>query len=141
MILHHYLWKLKYYQLLSINTLLSNNIYIYIYYIIIYSNFSKKRLHETFDETIKFYIVTELVQGGELFDRIVSKVHYNEKQARDLVKIFLETIAYIHDLGIVHRDLKPENLLLTSGKYKIYFLLYYIINFFIICYLIIKFRF
>ena len=75
------------------------------------------RLYETFDEGTEYYIVQELVQGGELFDRIVSKTHYTEKEARDLVKIFIETIAYIHDAGVVHRDLKPENLLLTSRKY------------------------
>mmetsp|Transcript_18707 Transcript_18707/g.16939 ORF Transcript_18707/g.16939 Transcript_18707/m.16939 type:complete len:407 (-) Transcript_18707:309-1529(-) len=72
------------------------------------------KLYETFDEGNDFYIVTELVEGGELFDRIVSKTHYTEKEARDLAKIFIETIAYIHGAGIVHRDLKPENLLLTS---------------------------
>ena len=74
------------------------------------------RLYETFDEGSDFYIVTELVEGGELFDRIVSKAHYTEKEARDLFKIFLETLAYMHSEGIVHRDLKPENLLLCSGR-------------------------
>jgi serine/threonine protein kinase len=59
--------------------------------------------------------VTELVAGGELFDRIVAKTHYTEKEARDLVKMFLETMAYMHGNGVVHRDLKPENLLLCSG--------------------------
>lgn len=49
-----------------------------------------------------------------MFDRIVSKTHYTEKEARDLIKLFLETMAYMHEAGIVHRDLKPENLLLTS---------------------------
>ena len=53
--------------------------------------------------------------GGELFDRIVAKTHYTEKEARDLVKMFLETMAYMHGAGVVHRDLKPENLLLCSG--------------------------
>lgn len=72
------------------------------------------KLYETFDEGSDFYIVTELVEGGELFDRIVSKAHYTEKEARDLFKIFLETLAYMHKEGIVHRDLKPENLLLCS---------------------------
>jgi serine/threonine protein kinase len=33
-----------------------------------------------------------------------------------LIKIMLETMAYMHKVGIVHRDLKPENLLLCSGK-------------------------
>lgn len=74
------------------------------------------KLYETFDEGNDFYIVTELVEGGELFDRIVSKSHYTEKEARDLIKIFIETVQYIHNNGIVHRDLKPENLLLVSDK-------------------------
>jgi serine/threonine protein kinase len=73
------------------------------------------RLYETFDEGSDFYIVTELVEGGELFDRIVSKAHYTEKEARDLIKSLLETLNYMHTTGVVHRDLKPENLLLCSG--------------------------
>ena len=73
------------------------------------------RCYETFDEGNEFYIVTELVAGGELFDRIVAKTNYTEKEARDLVKMFLETMAYMHEAGVVHRDLKPENLLLCSG--------------------------
>lgn len=81
---------------------------------ILYSDFC--RLYETFEEGSDFYIVTELVEGGELFDRIVSKSHYNERAARDLVKLMLETIDYVHKSGYVHRDLKPENLLLMSGK-------------------------
>lgn len=73
------------------------------------------RLYETFDEGSDFFIVTELVEGGELFDRIVSKAHYTEKEARDLIKIMLETMNYMHKQGVVHRDLKPENLLLCTG--------------------------
>lgn len=44
--------------------------------------------------------------GGELFDRIVEKVVYNEKEARDLVSTLLHAVKYCHDRGIVHRDLK-----------------------------------
>lgn len=72
-------------------------------------------MYEVFEESGDFFIVTELVQGGELFDRIVSKSRYSEKEARDLVKLFITTMAYMHDANVVHRDLKPENLLLTSG--------------------------
>lgn len=42
------------------------------------------------------------------------QAYYNEKEARDLCRILLDAVKYIHELGIVHRDLKPENLLLTS---------------------------
>ncbi len=77
------------------------------------------RLFETFDEGSEIYIVTEIVEGGELFDRIVQKTNYTEKEARDLIKILLETLAYLSDNGIVHRDMKPENLLLCSGILQI----------------------
>ena len=58
----------------------------------------------------------EVMSGGELFDRIVQKSYYNEKEARDLVKILLEAINYMHERNIVHRDLKPENLLLQNRE-------------------------
>jgi calcium/calmodulin-dependent protein kinase I len=67
-----------------------------------------------FEEVPQFNVILEYIDGGELFDRIVKKTFYNEKEARDLVCIVLSAIKYLHDKNIVHRDLKPENLLLTS---------------------------
>ena len=72
------------------------------------------KLYDVFEEMDKYYLVMEMCNGGELFDRIVLKQKYNEKEARDLIKILLEAIKYIHDNRVVHRDLKPENLLLES---------------------------
>ena len=54
------------------------------------------------------------VEGGELFDKIVSKTFYSEREARDVVFTLLSSIEYCHNRDIVHRDLKPENLLLAS---------------------------
>lgn len=54
------------------------------------------------------------MRGGELFDRIVSKSFYNEKEARDVCKILFEAIGYCHSKSVAHRDLKPENLLLQA---------------------------
>ncbi|KDO20510.1 CAMK/CAMK1 protein kinase [Saprolegnia parasitica CBS 223.65] len=72
------------------------------------------QLHDFFEEPAHFFIVTDLLEGGELFDRIVEKEFYSEKEARDVIKTLLEAIQYLHDLNVVHRDLKPENILLTS---------------------------
>ena len=72
-------------------------------------------LEEVFLEPEYYYLVTEFISGGELFDRIVQKTFYTEKEARDLVKILLGAIKYCHDQNVVHRDLKPENLLLLSA--------------------------
>jgi calcium/calmodulin-dependent protein kinase I len=71
------------------------------------------RLYDTFEEPSYYYLVTEILEGGELFDRIVSKAYYNEKEARDVCKILFEAMAYCHSKQIAHRDLKPENLLLV----------------------------
>lgn len=71
-------------------------------------------LYDTFDENSYFYLVTELMSGGELFDRIVTKNFYNEKEARDVCKILFEALNYCHKKNVAHRDLKPENLLLVS---------------------------
>lgn len=72
------------------------------------------RMYDSFVEKTKVVLVLELVKGGELFDRIVSKQNYTERDAAATVKTIALALKYIHDKNIVHRDLKPENLLLIS---------------------------
>jgi calcium/calmodulin-dependent protein kinase I len=72
------------------------------------------RLYDFFNEASMYYLVMERMCGGELFDRIVAKAYYNEKEARDTCKIVLEAVGHCHAHRVAHRDLKPENLLLLS---------------------------
>jgi len=71
-------------------------------------------LYDFFEEPNTYYLVMEQMKGGELFDRIVAKLYYNEREARDVCKILLEAVGYCHQNNVAHRDLKPENLLLAS---------------------------
>lgn len=73
------------------------------------------KLLEAYESKASVYLVMELVTGGELFDRIVEKGSYTEKDAADLIKQVLSAVAYMHSEGVVHRDLKPENLLYHSS--------------------------
>ena len=72
------------------------------------------KILDFFDEEDHYYIVLELAEGGELFDRIIERERYSEKDARDVVMILIDAIKFCHHHDIVHRDLKPENLLLQS---------------------------
>lgn len=74
------------------------------------------RLYDFFKEATTYYLVMEEMTGGELFDRIVAKAYYNEKEARDTCMILIEAVGYMHKNNVAHRDLKPENLLLVSKK-------------------------
>jgi len=73
-------------------------------------------MREMFDTPNKLYLIMELVTGGEMFDRIVNRGSYSEKDASDVVRQIVSAVAYLHDLGIVHRDLKPENLLYANER-------------------------
>lgn len=69
------------------------------------------QLIEVFDCKDRTYMVMELATGGELFDRIVAKGSFNERDATHVLQMVLEAVRYLHSLGITHRDIKPENLL------------------------------
>ncbi|CAN0468583.1 unnamed protein product [Discosporangium mesarthrocarpum] len=74
------------------------------------------KLFDFYEEKHFYYLVMEILNGGELFDRIVLRQYYNEKEARDTLVVLLHAIQYCHERDIAHRDLKPENLLLVSEE-------------------------
>uniref|UniRef100_A0A8K9UFV6 Calcium/calmodulin-dependent protein kinase IV n=1 Tax=Oncorhynchus mykiss TaxID=8022 RepID=A0A8K9UFV6_ONCMY len=73
------------------------------------------KLKEIFETPSEISLVLELVTGGELFERVVEKGFYTERDAADAVIQVLEAVAYLHENGVVHRDLKPENLLYATA--------------------------
>lgn len=74
------------------------------------------QLKEVFETDDKIQLILELVNGGELFERIVEKGQYSEQDAAQAVRDILSALQYLHSHGIVHRDIKPENLLYETER-------------------------
>jgi 5'-AMP-activated protein kinase catalytic alpha subunit len=74
------------------------------------------RLYEVIDTPSDIFVIMEYVQGGELFDFIVSRGRLPPDEARQFFHQIVSGIEYCHFHKIVHRDLKPENLLLDNDN-------------------------
>lgn len=60
------------------------------------------------------FLVMELANGGELFDRIKIDCGTRERTAKVFFNQLLLGVRHCHNQGVCHRDLKPENLLLQD---------------------------
>jgi serine/threonine protein kinase len=74
------------------------------------------KLHDVFDEPEHYFLVTEMMSGGDLLSRLNRVSFFNEYEARRICKVMLDAVSYIHSKEIGHRDLKPENVLLDSER-------------------------
>lgn len=74
------------------------------------------RIRGTYEDPGSVHLVMDLCKGGELFDRIVKKGHYSEREAAKLIKTIVGVVETCHSLGVMHRDLKPENFLFDNDQ-------------------------
>lgn len=79
------------------------------------------RLVDVFEDAEYVHLVTDLCEGGELFDRIVQKstedngaACFAERDAARIVRQILSAVRYMAEHNVVHRDLKPENVLFET---------------------------
>src|SRR6266581_6671008 len=61
------------------------------------------------------YIVSELLEGEELRDRL-DQGQLPLRKVIDYAQQIVSGLAAAHEKGIVHRDLKPENLFITKDE-------------------------
>ncbi|KAG8893602.1 hypothetical protein FRC00_010293 [Tulasnella sp. 408] len=79
-------------------------------------HFNITKIKEYYQDESTLFIVMELVEGGDLLDRIINSGPNGipEETARELTAEMVDAIQYTHRKKIMHRDLKPENVLLTA---------------------------
>lgn len=72
------------------------------------------RLLEAIDTEVNCFIVLELCDGGEIFNKIIEYTYFSELLLRHVFFQLLDAIRFMHENHIVHRDIKPENLLFET---------------------------
>ena len=74
---------------------------------------------EFYQDDINYYLILEYCEGQELFDYLISKGTFNEKNACYIMKQLLSSVSHAHKNKIVHRDLKPENIMISDSTLNI----------------------
>lgn len=64
------------------------------------------KLKAFYEDETHFFLVMELLTGGELLERLLERSIYTEEEARRMMVTLLQAINYCHSKGVVHRDLK-----------------------------------
>ena len=73
-------------------------------------------IKSAFQDEFKLYIVSEFLQGGDLFFHLHEKKNtvFPEEKAKFYVMELVIALDFLHKNNMVYRDLKPENILLDS---------------------------
>jgi serine/threonine protein kinase len=71
-------------------------------------------LRDSYEDQKYYYLILDLVTGGEMFEHLINFGAYSEADAARLMHEIASALAFLHGVGVVHADLKPENLLLST---------------------------
>jgi len=93
-------------------------------------------IYELLHDAHSYYIVSEYIEGGQLFDYIQKCARsghsqevssdtnssnylgrFSEAEVRFIAAQLFGALSYLHQKGIVHRDVKLENILVKSSHY------------------------
>lgn len=74
------------------------------------------QLYDAFDDGRKeMCLILELIEGGELFERVISDDFVlTEKACSIFVRQICEGVEYMHSKNVLHLDMKPENILCVT---------------------------
>lgn len=79
-------------------------------------------IYELLEDEKFYFIISEFVRGGELFNFVVERSKDKKEGAlteSEVQKISIQlfkALNYMHKNKIVHRDIKPENILIDGGS-------------------------
>lgn len=57
-------------------------------------------LRQVYDNGKQVFLVTELMRGGELLDRILKQKFFSEREASAVLHTITRTVEYLHSQGV-----------------------------------------
>lgn len=73
-------------------------------------------LKEFFEDKRSYYLVMDLVEGGDLMDFVSANGAIPEDPAREIARQVFAAVAHMHSMSISHRDIKPDNILIAQDE-------------------------
>ena len=75
------------------------------------------RIFELMEDSRNYYIVSELMSGGHLMEKLLNKQDtcFAEHTTAKIIYQMLLALNFMHTKNIMHRDLKPENILCEAA--------------------------
>ena len=77
------------------------------------------KAYDLYEDRGRYFIVMDLVQGTDLFEKLKSINYFSETAAARIMKQIFSGIAHMHSKKIAHRDIKPENIMIEEKNHKI----------------------
>ena len=68
-----------------------------------------------FQDESKLYIITEFMQGGEMFFHLHKEKRFSEEKTRFYIAEIVMAIDFLHKNKMLYRDLKPENIMIDAN--------------------------
>ena len=68
-----------------------------------------------FQDNAKLYIITEFMQGGEMFFHLHKEKRFSNEKTRFYIIEIILAIEFLHKNKMLYRDLKPENIMVDSN--------------------------
>ena len=68
-----------------------------------------------FQDEYKLYIITEFMQGGEMFFHLHKEKKFSNEKAKFYIIEIILAIEFLHKNNMLYRDLKPENIMVDSN--------------------------
>ena len=73
-------------------------------------------LYEIYESKNFIYLITEYIDGPDLFEEIIKKKRFSENESLYIFSQLIDALVYMHKMNITHRDIRTEHILFTKSN-------------------------